>query len=94
MCGLSAEDAAHRLAADGSNALPGRESKSTAAIVGEVLVQPMLVMLLAAGAIYLSLGDRGEALFLLAFVFVVIGITIGQARRRAMQRNRAGHLLR
>lgn len=38
-------------------------------------------MLLAAGSIYLALGDRGEALFLLGFVFVVIGITLAQERK-------------
>jgi len=38
-------------------------------------------MLLAAGGIYLALGDRGEAMFLLGFVFVVIGITLVQERR-------------
>ena len=81
MCGLSAEDAARRLATEGPNVLPGSEPKSTAAIMGEVLTQPMFLMLMGAGAIYLSLGDRAEALFLLAFVFVVIGITIGQERR-------------
>jgi len=39
------------------------------------------LMLLAAGGIYLLLGDRGEALFLLGFVFVVIGITLAQERK-------------
>jgi hypothetical protein len=41
----------------------------------------MFLMLLAAGGIYLALGDRGEALFLLGFVFVVIGITLAQERK-------------
>ncbi len=79
--GLSAEEAARRLAAEGPNVLPGSEPKSTAAIVLEVVAQPMFLMLLAAGAAYLALGDRAEALFLLAFVFAVIGITISQERR-------------
>ncbi|MDY0107574.1 MAG: cation-translocating P-type ATPase, partial [Giesbergeria sp.] len=38
-------------------------------------------MLLSAGGIYLALGDRAEALFLLGFVFVVIGITLAQERK-------------
>jgi Ca2+-transporting ATPase len=46
-----------------------------------VLREPMFLMLLAAGGIYLVLGDRGEALFLLGFVFVVIGITLAQERK-------------
>jgi Ca2+-transporting ATPase len=40
----------------------------------------MFLMLLAAGSIYLALGDRAEAL-LLGFVFVVIGITLAQERK-------------
>ena len=79
--GLSVAEAARRLAADGPNLLPGSAPKSTLAIALGVLVEPMFLMLLAAGAIYLALGDRAEALFLLGFVFVVIGITLAQERK-------------
>uniref|UniRef100_UPI0037CA77AB cation-translocating P-type ATPase n=1 Tax=Polaromonas sp. TaxID=1869339 RepID=UPI0037CA77AB len=79
--GLSAGEAARRLADQGPNLLPGSEPKSTAAIVRDVVTEPMFLMLLAAGGIYLALGDRGEALFLLGFVFVVIGITLVQERK-------------
>ncbi|MGD9549424.1 MAG: cation-translocating P-type ATPase [Burkholderiaceae bacterium] len=79
--GLSSAEAARRLATDGPNLLPGSAPKSTWAIVREVLTEPMFLMLLAAGGIYLALGDRGEAMFLLGFVFVVIGITLVQERR-------------
>ena len=79
--GLSREEAARRLAADGPNLLPGSQPKSTAAIVREVVTEPMFLMLLGAGGLYLALGDRAEALFLLAFVLVVIGITLAQERK-------------
>jgi len=79
--GLSSTEAAERLTRDGPNQLPGSAPKSTLAIVREVLTEPMFLMLLAAGSIYLALGDKGEALFLLGFVFVVIGITLVQERR-------------
>ncbi|TAM34171.1 MAG: HAD family hydrolase, partial [Burkholderiaceae bacterium] len=79
--GLTADEAARRLAADGPNVLPGSAPKSTWAIVRGVLTEPMFLMLLAAGGIYLVLGDRAEALFLLGFVFVVIGITLVQERK-------------
>ncbi|MBL0087493.1 MAG: cation-translocating P-type ATPase [Ideonella sp.] len=79
--GLSASAAARRLEADGPNLLPGSAPKSSATIVLGVLVEPMFLMLLAAGGVYLALGDRAEALFLLGFVFVVIGITLVQERR-------------
>ena len=79
--GLSTAEAARRLAAEGPNLLRGNAPKSAAAIVLSVLKEPMFLMLLAAGALYLTLGDRAEALFLLGFVFVVIGITLVQERR-------------
>ncbi|MEO7199782.1 MAG: cation-translocating P-type ATPase [Dokdonella sp.] len=79
--GLTSTQAQQRLAAEGPNLLPGSAPKSTAAIVRDVLIEPMFLMLLAAGGIYLALGDRAEALFLLGFVFVVIGITLAQERK-------------
>ena len=81
LTGLTAGEAARRLAADGPNLLPGSAPKTTFAIVRDVVTEPMFLMLLAAGGIYLALGDRAEALFLLSFVFVVIGITLVQERK-------------
>lgn len=56
--GLSHHEAAERLARDGPNQLPGSAPKSLLAIVREVLTEPMFLMLLAAGGIYLALGGR------------------------------------
>jgi len=41
----------------------------------------MFLLLVGAGAIYLVLGDKGEAAMLLGFVLVVMGITIYQERK-------------
>ncbi|MEO6137102.1 MAG: cation-transporting P-type ATPase, partial [Luteimonas sp.] len=79
--GLSSVEAARLLLADGPNVLPGGSPKSIVAIVVGVLTEPMFLMLLVAGGVYLALGDRAEALFLLGFVFVVIGITLFQERK-------------
>ncbi|WP_350015751.1 cation-translocating P-type ATPase [Rhodanobacter sp. IGA1.0] len=79
--GLGPAEAARRLAADGPNLLPGNTPRSMFAIVGGVLTEPMFLMLLVAGGLYLALGDRAEAAFLLSFVFVVIGITLAQERK-------------
>lgn len=81
VCGLGTQEAARRLVEDGPNLLPGGTPKSMFAIVRGVLTEPMFLMLLVAGGIYLALGDRAEALFLLGFVFVVIGITLAQERK-------------
>jgi Ca2+-transporting ATPase len=81
VAGLTSSEAANRLAQDGSNVLPGGTPKTLLAIVLGVVTEPMFLMLLVAGGVYLALGDRAEALFLLAFVFVVIGITLTQERK-------------
>jgi Ca2+-transporting ATPase len=46
-----------------------------------VVTEPMFVLLIACGGIYLWLGDRNEALMLLGFLAVVMGITFVQQRR-------------
>jgi P-type Ca2+ transporter type 2C len=79
--GLSHAEAARRLREHGPNLLPGTESQSLLSIVLGVLLEPMFLMLLVAGGLYLALGDRAEAAFLLSFVFVVIGITLVQQRK-------------
>jgi P-type Ca2+ transporter type 2C len=81
LTGLSAEAAAQQLAVDGPNALPGSEPKSMLRIVASVVLEPMFLMLLAAGAIYLLIGDAAEAMFLLGAVFAVIGLTLTQERK-------------
>ncbi|HEX5804870.1 MAG TPA: cation-translocating P-type ATPase [Macromonas sp.] len=81
LSGLSSAEARQRLAQDGPNLLPGSAPKSGWSILRQVLTEPMFLMLLVAGGIYLLLGDRAEAAFLLSFVFVVIAITLAQERR-------------
>jgi Ca2+-transporting ATPase len=79
--GLSKAEAALRLAAEGPNALQHDEPASLVKSIVEVLREPMLLLLLAAGGIYLALGDLREALTLLSFVVVVITITLVQERK-------------
>ena len=79
--GLSEKEAADRLVKEGYNELPSTKRRGIAAIAFEIIRQPIFLLLAAAGLIYLGLGDRGEALMLLGFVFVVIGITLYQERK-------------
>ncbi|MBG9390242.1 cation-translocating P-type ATPase [Caenimonas aquaedulcis] len=79
--GLSAGEASARLAADGPNTLPGSGAKPMSRIVLDILREPMFAMLLAAGGIYLLLGDPGEALFLLVAVVAVSALAVVQERR-------------
>jgi P-type Ca2+ transporter type 2C len=81
LVGLSEEEAARRLTAEGYNELPSAKPRSLLAIAWEVLHEPMLLLLVGAGIIYLILGDFEEAILLLASSFVVIGITLYQEQR-------------
>lgn len=76
--GLSSAEAAEILASDGYNELPSAKKRTVFAILWDVVREPMFILLLACGALYLILGDPQEALMLLGFVVVVIGITLYQ----------------
>ncbi len=78
IAGLSEQEAAARLCTEGYNELPSAQQRALFAIALEVLREPMFLLLVIAGMIYPALGDRGEALILLSFVFVVMGITLYQ----------------
>ncbi len=79
--GLSQTEADSRLRADGPNALPRAAPRTTWRIALEVAREPMFQLLAAAVGIYLLLGERSEALVLLAFLAVIVGITLVQERR-------------
>jgi len=81
IAGLSQAEAAARLATDGHNELPDQHRRDTFRIALDVLREPMFLLLVAAGSIYLLLGDLQEALVLLASVGVVFGITLYQERK-------------
>lgn len=79
--GLTEEEARQRGLQDGPNELPSRESRGILAIAWEVAREPMFILLVGAGSLYLLMGEPRDALLLLGFVFVVMGITIVQERR-------------
>jgi Ca2+-transporting ATPase len=79
--GLSQTEARLRLERDGPNELPASRPRGVLRLLGQVLLEPMFLLLVACGAIYMALGDRQEALMLLGFVFVVISITFVQQQR-------------
>lgn len=79
--GLSEAEAAKRLMEAGHNELPSAKPRSVFAIAFEVAREPMFLLLVAGGLVYMMLGDLQEALMLLGFVFVVMGITLYQERK-------------
>ncbi len=79
--GLSEEEAAARLREEGPNELPRDRPRRFLASVWDVVKEPMILLLLAAAAIYLVLGDLTEALMLLPAVLVIVAIEIAQERK-------------
>ncbi len=79
--GLSEAEAARRLENEGYNELPTSRRRGIRDIAWEVVREPMFLLLLACGVVYLMLGEPKEAIMLLGFVFVIMGITIVQERR-------------
>lgn len=78
---LGEEEAARRLEAEGPNLIPSAERRTSPRIVLDILREPMFLLLVGAGSIYLVLGDLREALVLLSFVVLVMGLTFVQERR-------------
>jgi len=79
--GLAESEAARRLEAEGFNELPTGRTRSSLAIAFSVAREPMFLLLVGCGLLYLAMGSPGDALLLLGFVFLVMGITIFQERR-------------
>ena len=79
--GLSPEEAALRLRAEGPNELPRAPRRTLWRIALEAARDPMSQLLVAGVVVYLLLGDAREALVLLAFVAVTIGISVVQQGR-------------
>ena len=79
--GLTEQQAIERLRDEGVNELPSSKRRSGLAIAFEVVREPMFLLLVACGVVYLLLGEPKEALMLLSFVVVIMGITLIQERR-------------
>ena len=79
--GLDADFARKRLHEEGPNELGLSQRRTLADILLEVVREPMFLLLLGAGAIYFAMGDSHEALILLTFVFMIMGMTAFQERR-------------
>jgi P-type Ca2+ transporter type 2C len=79
--GLTQTEALETFKRDGPNELPSARKRSVFHIAFSVAREPMFLLLIAGGMIYLALGDPQEALLLLGFVVVIIGITFYQERK-------------
>jgi len=81
LAGLNASLVIERLASEGYNELPQARKRTPLHIIVEVVKEPMFLLLLACGFLYLLLGEPAEACLLLGFVLVVIIITFYQENK-------------
>jgi len=79
--GLSEQEVANRLKQDGYNELPSTQQRNFLAIAWEIVREPIFLLLISCGVIYLFLGDTQEALILLGFVFFIVGINLYQEQK-------------
>ncbi len=79
--GLSDVESQRRLTTDGPNVISAKSRRSLLAIALDSLREPMFMLLVAGGSLYLAMGKLSDGLLLLSFVLLVIGSTILQRRR-------------
>lgn len=78
---LSENEAHARLKHEGLNELPRAQRRTPFRIVLEVIREPMLMLLLGGGLVYLALGELKESIILLIFGIVSTVITVVQETR-------------
>jgi P-type Ca2+ transporter type 2C len=79
--GLSTGEVQERVKKYGLNELPSSKPRNIFHTAIEVVKEPMFILLVVCGGLYLVLGDFQEAIMLLGFVFVIMGITFYQERK-------------
>ncbi|MBU1565814.1 MAG: cation-translocating P-type ATPase [Proteobacteria bacterium] len=79
--GLSETQVQERNAREGFNELPSSKPRNLFVIALGVVQEPMFLLLVACGTLYLILGDVQEGLMLLSFVFVIMGIELYQEKK-------------
>jgi P-type Ca2+ transporter type 2C len=78
--GLSAIHAKKKLLAEGKNILPSSKPKNFFSIALGVVKEPMFILLVGCGTLYLIMGDIQGGIMLLGFVFVIMGIEFSQEK--------------
>lgn len=79
--GLSTAEAAEKLKQNGFNELPSAKSKNLWRIAFEVMKEPMFLLLISCGALYMLLGDYKEGGILLSTILIIIFITFYQYQK-------------
>ncbi len=78
---LTSEEARRKLEEFGYNELSGSGPKNIWRIALEVIREPMFLLLISCGTLYMLLGDYREGIVLVSSIFIIIGITFAQYRK-------------
>jgi len=81
LTGLTEAEVQDRRTRFGINALSVKKSRRFFDLVKSILKEPMFLLLVACGSLYLILGDVQEGIMLLGFVFFIMGIEFYQERK-------------
>jgi P-type Ca2+ transporter type 2C len=81
LTGLSSSEAQQRLKTEGLNTLPSAKPRSLLAIAWAVVCEPMFILLISCGTIYLFLGSNTDAYILLGSVVIIMGMSFAQERK-------------
>jgi len=79
--GLSTPEVVEKQTKEGLNELPSSKPKNFLTLAWGIVKEPMFILLVACGSLYLVLGDLQEGLMLLGFVFVIMGIEFYQEKK-------------
>jgi Ca2+-transporting ATPase len=79
--GLNTNEVNERIALYGYNELPSEKPKDVFEIAKEVIQEPMFILLIACGILYIILGDLNQGLFLLSTIIIIIFITFYQYQK-------------
>ena len=79
--GLTSNQAKVKLLKEGANTLPSSKSKNFFSIAFGVVKEPMFILLVGCGTLYLIMGDVQGGIMLLGFVFVIMGIEFYQEKK-------------
>lgn len=79
--GLTTSEVKEKLRTEGYNNLPSSQPKNILSIGFGVVKEPMFILLVACGTLYIILGNLEEGLILLGFVVVIMGIEFFQEKK-------------
>lgn len=79
--GLSSNQAKEKLSTYGFNEMPTMKAKNIGHIAYEVVKEPMFILLISSGILYIILGDLMEGVILLATILIIVFITFYQYQK-------------